>query len=158
MSEQTDTASVAATPKRPTINDSAYWSAYWHALGQTWRTEPEIDEERQRFLRSCLRTIPHDEPDIYPFLYVKLTRADVEWMLANPLYNPDKVLDSMQRMVKDKLELSLKAITDFRREINYILDIGQHIDLRGADMRQVNLARLQLTEARLEGANLDAAN
>jgi hypothetical protein len=47
-----------------------------------WRTEPEIDEERQRYL-AARRSLPlHIEKGIYPFLGVMLDQADVEWLLV----------------------------------------------------------------------------
>jgi len=33
-------------------DDSETWKAYWKEQGQLWRTEPAIDEERQRRLLS----------------------------------------------------------------------------------------------------------
>jgi hypothetical protein len=39
-------------PQRPTNDDPASWRAYWQELDQLWRTEPEIDEERQQELAS----------------------------------------------------------------------------------------------------------
>src|SRR6266480_7564587 len=47
-----------------------------------WRTEPEIGQERQELLRRCLATAPDITRGIYPFKGVKLSRADVEWLLA----------------------------------------------------------------------------
>jgi hypothetical protein len=37
-------------PQRPTTADPAAWRAYWQAQGTPWRTEPDIDAERQRYL------------------------------------------------------------------------------------------------------------
>ena len=34
--------------QRPAINDRDAWRAYWQTQGMPWRTEPEIDEERQQ--------------------------------------------------------------------------------------------------------------
>ena len=34
----------------PSMDDSQAWLVYWEAQHQTWRTEPEIDEQRQTFL------------------------------------------------------------------------------------------------------------
>ena len=31
-------------------DDKEAWKAYWKKQGQPWRTEPEIDQERQEFL------------------------------------------------------------------------------------------------------------
>jgi hypothetical protein len=55
MSEQ---ESQTAIPQRPTTDDRDEWKAYWMAQGMPWRTEPEIDEERQRQLNSCRVFLP----------------------------------------------------------------------------------------------------
>ena len=58
MSEQD---SVQTTSLQRPINDNKEtWKAYWIDQGQPWRTEPEIDEERQKYLNER-RSI---EPDI----------------------------------------------------------------------------------------------
>jgi hypothetical protein len=43
-----------------------------------WRTEPEIDEERRRYLVERRAIRPDIEKGIYPFKDEKLDRADVE--------------------------------------------------------------------------------
>ena len=45
MSKQDGTLNT--TLQRPTTNEEEAWKAYWKAQGQEWRTEPEIDAERQ---------------------------------------------------------------------------------------------------------------
>lgn len=35
------------TLQRPITDDRDAWYTYWEAQGQSWRTEPEIGEERQ---------------------------------------------------------------------------------------------------------------
>jgi hypothetical protein len=53
--------------QRPTNNDDREgWRAYWQAQGMPWRTEPEIDEERQRFLAERRAITPDIEQRIYP--------------------------------------------------------------------------------------------
>ncbi len=37
-------------PQRPTTDDPQAWHGYWEAHHQPWRTEPEIDAQRQEFL------------------------------------------------------------------------------------------------------------
>src|SRR5258707_14459984 len=74
-----------ATPQRPTRDDDrAGWKTYWAAVGMPWRTEPEIGEERQRYLAERRAVQPDIERGIYPFKGIepRLTRADVEWLLA----------------------------------------------------------------------------
>src|SRR5215467_1273619 len=58
------------------------WRAHWQAQGQPWRTEPEIDAKRQEELSKRRAIIPDIEKGIYPFKGLKLSRADVEWLLA----------------------------------------------------------------------------
>src|SRR5437016_2827225 len=69
-------------PQRPAPGDRDAWHAYWTAQGQPWRTEPEIDPKRQAELARHRATVPDIEKGIYPFKEVKLSRADVEWLLA----------------------------------------------------------------------------
>jgi uncharacterized protein YjbI with pentapeptide repeats len=90
-----------------------------------WRTEPEIDTERQRFLAGCLATIPDFKQGIYPFKDVKLTRADIEWLLITHEggRGPVDWTDVQQRN-----------------------RIG--LDLRGAELRRVDLRNLPLTRMR----------
>ena len=47
MSEQDKTAT---TIQYPTTNDPEAWKAYWNTKGQPWRTVPEIDAGRQKYL------------------------------------------------------------------------------------------------------------
>src|SRR5260221_1877063 len=69
--------------QRPTSDDDREgWKAYWTAQGMAWRTEPEIDEERQRFLAERRAITPDIKNGIYPFKSITLGRADVEWLLA----------------------------------------------------------------------------
>ncbi len=49
MSEQEPVPTAAIQPKSPPEGD-ATWNDYWtHVHNQPWRTEPEVDEARQRF-------------------------------------------------------------------------------------------------------------
>jgi Pentapeptide repeats (8 copies) len=162
MSEQQETILPSkVTPSRPTTNDSTAWSMYWHALGQKWRTEPEIDDERQKALFNLLTTISPDRPHMYPFLAVKLTRAEVEWLIANPPVDKEKYLELLKKILEDKEKLgklSKQQFVDLRREVYDIASSSQTIDLRGADLRGVALSNLPLSEARLEDADLSSAN
>jgi hypothetical protein len=69
-------------PHRPSLNTAEQWQAYWKALGQPWHQEPEIDLQRQEYLARRRLITPNIEQGIYPFKEVKLSRADVEWLLA----------------------------------------------------------------------------
>src|ERR1700694_5489944 len=80
MSEQ-DNVQVS-TLQRPTTDNREDWKDYWKQQGQPWRTEPEIDEKRQKYLEERRSIVPDTKQGIYPFKGEKLSRADVEWLLA----------------------------------------------------------------------------
>lgn len=86
-----------------------------------WRTDPEIDLERQTFLASRLALVPDVKKEIYPFQGIKLSRADIEWLLVTHENGRGPVdwYGSSQRTRKG-------------------------LDLRGADLRHVNLRSLPL--------------
>lgn len=88
----------------------------------SWRTEPEIEFERQKFLIERLTIKPDVKSGIYPFKDVKLTRADIEWLLIRHKegLGPIDWNDEKQRKL-----------------------LG--LDLRGANLRQVDLRNLPLT-------------
>src|SRR5438270_929758 len=67
---------------RPPTNNRKAWKAYWKTQGQLWRTEPEIDVEREAYLAERRAITPDIEQGVYPFKDIKLTRADIEWLLA----------------------------------------------------------------------------
>ena len=91
----------------------------------TWRTEPEIDLDRQKCLTQRLAIQPDIQQGIYPFKEVKLTRADIEWLLTTHQagQGPIDWNDVQQRK-------------------------SWGLDLRGADLRQVDLRNLPLTRTR----------
>src|SRR5256714_11332075 len=100
-----------------------------------WRTEPDPDLDRQNFLTACLATQPDIKQNIYPFKDVKLTRADIEWLLITHENGRGPVDWSDER----------------QRE-------REGLDLRGADLRDVNLSNLPLARllggiARFGGSN-----
>lgn len=71
------------TPIPDVSDDHEVWKAHWIAQGQPWRTEPEIDEKRQEELQAR-RMIELDiKRGIYPFRNMKLSRADIEWLLSS---------------------------------------------------------------------------
>jgi hypothetical protein len=73
---------VVLAPQQHPPNDRSAWRTHWKAQKQPWRTEPEIDPQRQMELNQCRAIIPNIEKGIYPFKGMKLSRADVEWLLA----------------------------------------------------------------------------
>jgi hypothetical protein len=119
MSEQD--GKQVATPQRPTTNDSEAWKTYWEAQGQSWRTEPEIDAERQTYLTERRTIIPNIGLGIYPFKDIRLSRADVEWLLATHENGRGPVVWSDEKQ-KER----------------------EGLDLRGADLHEVDLSYLPL--------------
>jgi uncharacterized protein YjbI with pentapeptide repeats len=121
MSELDSTAQTPA-PLRPTSDRPEAWQAYWKAQKQVWRTESEIDEQRQAELLARLAVVPDIERGLYPFKDVELSRADIEWLLA--------------------------CHDDGHGPIDLDQD-GQHerrgLDLRGAKLHKINLTYLPLT-------------
>ncbi|HLZ21872.1 MAG TPA: pentapeptide repeat-containing protein [Ktedonobacterales bacterium] len=111
---------------RPDGDDPATWRAFWRAQGQSWRSEPEVSEARLRELARARDIHPDIAHGIYPFAAMRLSRADVEWLLAthDGGRGPVNWSDSRQRG-RDGL------------------------DLRGADLHDVDLSGLPL--ARLRG-------
>jgi uncharacterized protein YjbI with pentapeptide repeats len=101
------------------------WRQYWQAKGFPWRTEPEIDAKRQEELSMCRAVVPDIEKGIYPFNGMKLSRADVEWLLATHDAGRGPV-DWARKQDRERAGL----------------------DLRGADLRQVDLQQLPLTKLR----------
>src|SRR5437588_2390151 len=119
MSEQD--GKQVATPQRPTTNDPKAWKVYWEAQGQPWRTEPEIDADRQKYLAERRAIVPDIEKGLYPFKDIKLSRADVEWLLATH-ENGRGPVDWSNEQQRSRIGL----------------------DLRGANLCQENLNRLPL--------------
>jgi len=91
-----------------------------------WRTEPQIDSERQAYLASRRAITANSASGIYPFNGIKLSRADVEWLLAT---------QEDQRALIDPVDEPQHA--------------SSALDLRGTYLQQVNLSNLPL--ARLVG-------
>jgi uncharacterized protein YjbI with pentapeptide repeats len=121
MSEQDGTQ--ITTLQRPTTNDPEAWKAYWKAQSQPWRTEPEIDAERQKYLAERRSINPDIEQGIYPFKGVKLSRAEVEWLLAT----------HESRGVRGPIDWSDES----QRQ-------REGLDLRGAILNEENLSGLPL--------------
>jgi hypothetical protein len=72
----------ALAAQHPANEDTEAWKAYWTVQDQPWLTEPEIDEERQEYLAERRSINPDIEQGIYPFKDIKLSRADIEWLLS----------------------------------------------------------------------------
>ncbi len=126
------------TPRlqRPNTNDRDGWCAYWQALDQPWRAEPEIDTNRQKYLEGCLAIVPDSAQQRCPFKDVVLSRADVEWLLST--------------CGKEKKPVDLRA--SLLQEGNF-----SGLPLEGASLIWAHLEGADLSGAHLEGADLSGA-
>lgn len=110
----------------PPLTSPEKWREYWQTKSPGWvRTEPEIERKRQEELSQHRAITPNVEKGIYPFGGMKLSRADVEWLLATHENGRGPIIwsDESQR----------------RRN---------GLDLRGADLRGEDLSRLPLARMR----------
>ncbi len=112
---------IVPTSQQSASRISEEWHTYWQAQGQPWRTEQEIDTKRQKELAQCLSRMPDIEKGFYPFKGMKLSRADVEWLLATHANGQGPVDWS-----------------------NYNQRNREGIDVRGADLQEVDLSGLPL--------------
>lgn len=159
MSDQ-DNGQVS-TLQRPTTNDQEAWKAYWKAQGQSWRTEPEIDAERQKYLTERRAIVPAIEQGIYSFGGIKLNRADVEWLLAThengrgPVdWNDENQRERMGLDVRgvdlQEVDLSNLPLARLRAGLN-------EKEWHKASAQQIRAASVSFREANLSGTHLEEA-
>jgi len=165
MSEQDGTQT--SSPHRPTNDNKKAWKAYWKTLDQPWRTEPEIDEERQKYLAERRKITPDIEKGIYPFKDIKLSRADVEWLLATH-ENGRGPIDWSDESQRDRDGLDLRG-ADLSGNENQLVNLARLPlsrliggllwgDWSTTTEDQQICARIQLRGASLSGAQLQGAN
>ena len=166
-----------ATIPRPTSDDQDQWKAYWTAQGEPWRTEPEISSERQEELARRRDTIkPHVEKGIYPFKDVRLTRADIEWLLHE--HGPIDWNDESQREREgldlrgcalkkrnedfqfEQVDLSSLPLAKVQFGLVNTFSIGLSGELENAasDLQNCSLIGAHLQGAFLNGVHLERAN
>lgn len=166
--------------QRPANDDKDAWKAYWKAQGQEWRTEPETDVERQKYLDERRKIEPNNEQGIYPFKDIKLSRADVEWLLATH-ENGRGPIDWSDKSQRERYGLDLRG-ADLREvflaalplagmgrvksEIGEVFQMTYRVErsdaatihLEGTNFLNANLEGADLRKANLEGASLIEAN
>src|SRR6266581_6357094 len=155
MSEQG--GKQVATLQRPITDDPQVWKTYWITQGQPWRTEPEIDTERQKYLKERRAIVPNIKKGIYPFKDIKLSRADVEWLLATH-ENGHGPVDWDDKSKRNRPGLDLRG-TDLRHVDLHHLPLAC---LRGGINRstwdETTLEQRILSEIKLERASLRCAH
>ena len=141
--------------QRPNTDDDRAWHAYWQAQDQPWRTQPEIDIERQQYLDEHL-TVKEREWERYPFKDIVLDRADVEWLLAN--YNNGRGLAEQGYLpLQRRNGLDLRGANLCKVDLHSLPLEGADLynaHLEGTDLREVHLERANLSEAYLQDAYL----
>jgi hypothetical protein len=173
MSEQNGTQKTSL--QRPSNRDKKTWEVYWELQGQSWRTEPEIDARRQNHLIERRNIKPDIDSGIYAFKDIepKLTRADIEWLLATHENGRGPVdwSDQGQRNRQgidligadlSGLDLHNLPLTCLRgsfkwKELPNLTEEQLNrisIQLEGADLTNVHLEGAILTVAHLEKVNL----
>ncbi len=157
---------------RPTGDDRGAWQSYWQQQGQPWRTEPEVPPERQAYLAERRAIIPDLQQGVYPFGGIRLTRADVEWLLATH-ENGRGPVDPNDESQRERVGLDLRGVNLSGNESEPV-DLGTlplaHVRFglssdelllvteEGRTKAQANIQNAVLRSADLRGANLVAAN
>lgn len=161
--------------QRPANDDKWAWLEYWLDQGLPWRHEPEIDAERQKYLTERRKIKPDRDQGNYPFRDIKLTRADVEWLLAthDNGRGPVNWSDESQR---NREGLDLRGADLRGVDLSYLpfagliagndrimftennLNEAWQIHLEGADLSNAHLEKANLSNAHLEEANLFRAH
>jgi uncharacterized protein YjbI with pentapeptide repeats len=168
--------------QRPANDDEKAWKAYWKTQGQSWRTQPEIDTERQKYLAGRCSIKPDWVQGIYPFKDIKLSRADVEWLLAThekgrgPVDWNDESQRSREGLDVRGADLSQEDLGGLPLacmqggiaigEWLYVIEEQRNMaaarmkeaNLYGAQLQGANLREAQLQEANLHGAQLQGAD
>ncbi len=158
-------------------NDPIEWIVYWQTIGQTWRTEPEIDTARQNYLAQRRAIVPNIKKGIYPFKDVELIREDVEWLLATH-ENGNGPVDWTDGGLRERKGLDLRAanlrnlnlsglpLTGICGALGWEEWLSSSIEEReeavtcfeGANLSFTHLERAILRGTHLEGANLYSAH
>lgn len=162
-----DHLSSSMLPFHP--HDAETWQAYWKEQGQPWRTEPLIDEERQQRLLSYAQGDVDIEQGRYPFKGVRLSRADVEWLLAMEEQmsaqesmgggNGGKQQQSPGLDVRgaDLSGVNLSHLPMMRLHAGLSLEEGRHATFEQSRQASANLAKADVSHAQLQGAQLSWA-
>lgn len=145
------------TYRYPTTNDRDTWHNYWQEMCQSWRTEPEITKRRQVYLEKRRAIVPNIEQGSYPFKDMKLSRADIEWLLATHENGRGPVNwdDKNQRIRKG---LDLRGANLSEEDLNTLPLARVFGGLTWEEWLQVSPKKRYMAEIRLEGTNLTDAH
>ena len=146
--------SIPLGTQRPANDDNAAWKAYWEQLGLPWRTEAEISKDRQTFLAQCVDIKPDFKQDRYPFKNVRLSRADIEWLLGQEITN--LILTEADLRGVDLNNLALERVNLDKAYLEEARLFEAHLE--GASLVRTHLEGANLVRTHLEGADLEGAH
>ena len=140
------------------------WQAYWKEQGQPWRSEPLIEGERQQRLSSCFQGSADIEQGKYPFKGMRLSRADVEWLLTAEEQRSvemrtgggdcQKPLPGLDIRGADLSGVDLSHLPLVRLRAGLSLEEGRHATVEQSRQAAANLAKADLSYTQLQGAQL----
>jgi uncharacterized protein YjbI with pentapeptide repeats len=155
-------SSVSPSP----AHDAGTWQAYWKEQGQPWRSEPLIGGERQQRLSSCAQGGVDIEQGKYPFKGLRLSRADVEWLLAAEEQRSAQESTGGGNSRKppgldvrgaDLSGVDLSYLPLMRLRAGLSLEEGRHATVEQSRQAAANLAKADLSYAQMQGAQLSWA-
>jgi uncharacterized protein YjbI with pentapeptide repeats len=170
QSQQTQQIFPVPLQRSPTSPEE--WRQYWQAKGFPWRTEPEIDVKQQEKLTKCRAIVPDIEKGIYPFKGIKLSRADIEWLLVThengrgPVDWQDEAQQERQGLDMrgadlSHVDLSNLPLACLRGGLSWNewpSSTGKQLDEMTIQMAGANLSGTHLEKSHLIGAGLSGAN
>lgn len=175
---------LAQKPKLIADNHTADL-AYIQLPNHSWRTAPEIDEERKKELANYLTKETDIKRGIYPFKGVTLSRADIEWLIA--AYQNRSLHTDWEGKKNRRKGLDLRGANLCGEDLSYLplnhlhgglywnnpvridsLDeekiydeaaiLMSYVKLEWAELEEAILVKAQLKGSMLTGINLSGAN
>lgn len=141
---------------QPETDDHAAWSEYWHAIGQPWRTEPLISSERQAELEERRKVRPKAAARRFPFSGMRLSRADVEWLLATHQSGRKPIdPDDLSQRRRHGIDLRMADVSGVDLSGLSLIHLWGAADRSFLSSRREHAARMRST--RLVGADLRGA-
>jgi len=155
VAEHTSPSRIAR--QRPNNDDLFAWRVYWQELDHPWRTEPEIEVERQHFLAERRRVTPDVKHGIYPFEDIALTRADVEWLLATH-ENGRGPVDWNDASQRNRQGLDLRGGNLSQADLSYLPLARIYAGLDKVQWQQATKRQRQRAAVQMKGTNLQEAH
>lgn len=153
---------MSKTPPRPASDDDrAGCMASRETRRMEWRIEPDIDEACQTYLAERRAVKPDIEKGIYPFHdengSIKLTRAEVEWLLATQKTGSSDGLDLRGADLRGA-NLRNLPLARMRGGLDFNERAASGSSYQSRELAAVHLEGADLSGANLEGAKLSRAH